>query len=86
MYCAKKKVERQIVTDSLRALHELENLFFENEMLMMETLKLYASTNLDFADCYLLARAVREGKGLKSLDIPLQKAYKKALFRQTKTI
>lgn len=41
---------------------------YENEELLTEIVNLFASTKLDFADCYLLARAKREKTGLKTFD------------------
>jgi predicted nucleic acid-binding protein len=41
----------------------------------MEIINLLAGTNLDFADCYLLARALREKSGLVTFDKPLEKLY-----------
>lgn len=57
----------------------LEQRAFAEHNLLKETLAYYSATNLDFADCYLLARALREGKDLKTLDMPLKRAYTKAL-------
>lgn len=54
---------------------------FRKSQLLNSSLKLYSQTRLDYADCYLLARSVREGLGLKTLDAPLQKAYSKVKSR-----
>ena len=48
---------------------------YENEDLIGEVTGLLTSTNLDFADCYLLARAKREKFGLETFDESLRKKY-----------
>lgn len=60
----------------------LEREVFGEHKLLKTVLGYYAAINLDFADCYLLARALREHKTLKTLDLSLQKAYKRALSKQ----
>jgi hypothetical protein len=42
---------------------------------MMEVIRLLTEIKLDFADCYLLARARREKAGLETFDGPLNKLY-----------
>lgn len=53
------------------------------QALFSSILRFIELTNLDFADCYLLARALRENKELKTLDIPLQKAYAREMAKQS---
>lgn len=48
---------------------------YENEDLTMDVINLLTKTNLDFADCYLLARAQREKFGIATFDRPLEKLY-----------
>lgn len=76
-----EKMQCEVIADSIQALHKIDSLFFEHEVLMGEVLTFYRTTSLDFADCYLLARSLRENKGLKTLDKPLQKTYNKLYLR-----
>jgi|GEM_PF-1186856 len=48
---------------------------FGRSELLTDSLRYYAETKLDFADCYLLARALRSNTGLLTLDNSLQKIY-----------
>jgi predicted nucleic acid-binding protein len=48
---------------------------YENEELVSSIISLLADTKLDFADCYLLARARREKLGLETFDNSLRKKY-----------
>jgi predicted nucleic acid-binding protein len=48
---------------------------FQQNELLRDSLRHYSQTKLDFADCYLLARCLRTGMGLQSLDSHLQKTY-----------
>ena len=41
---------------------------FENEEVISETMQLHAETRLDYADCYLLTRALREKHDLVTFD------------------
>lgn len=48
---------------------------FKQSELLYDSLNFFSETRLDFADCYLLARALSSGEKLKTLDVELQKAY-----------
>jgi predicted nucleic acid-binding protein len=50
---------------------------FDNETRLTSQLAIIAETNLDFADCYLIARAILTRQNLKTFDHAMQKAYAK---------
>ncbi len=77
-----QRVERSVVADSLWSLRQIAALRYENNAIMRATLRYYTETNLDFADCYLLARSLREGQGLETLDMPLRKIYQRELAKR----
>ena len=68
-----QKMQRDVIADSIQALHKINSLIFEHEILMSNLLAVYRTSSLDFADCYLLARSLREKIGLKTLDKKLYK-------------
>lgn len=67
--------DRQQTSEALLLLGRTEVFKYENEELIMEIVKLLTKTKLDFADCYLLARAHRESLGLETFDGPLSRLY-----------
>ena len=50
---------------------------FDQESRLGLLFTIIAGTKLDFADCYLISRAVYSGEALATFDKPMLKAYKK---------
>ena len=67
--------DRKQTSEALLLVGRTEAFKYENEELVMAIINLLVETNLDFADCYLLARALREKLGLATFDKPLEKLY-----------
>ena len=67
--------DRQQTGEALLLVGRTEAFKYENDELIMEITGLLTETSLDFADCYLLARARREKLGLETFDAPLRKRY-----------
>jgi len=67
--------DREQTSEALLLIGRIEAFKYENEELVMEIINLLVSTGLDFADCYLLARAHPEKLGLLTFDKPLEKLY-----------
>jgi predicted nucleic acid-binding protein len=67
--------DRQQTSEALLLIGRTAAFKYENEELMMEVIRLLTEIKLDFADCYLLARARREKAGLETFDGPLNKLY-----------
>ncbi|HEY1645167.1 MAG TPA: PIN domain-containing protein [Candidatus Saccharimonadales bacterium] len=63
------------VGEALLLIGRIDSIRYENEELVMQIIKLLKGTKLDFADCYLLARARREKLGLQTFDKSLEKHY-----------
>jgi len=70
-----KNYTRQQGVDALMLLFDRPQ--FKRSELLVGSLNFYAQTRLDYADCYLLARALTSGEGLRTLDDQLQKTYKR---------
>jgi len=56
---------------------EQPNFMFDQEAMLGLLIKIIAETRLDFADCYLIARAVHSNEPLATFDKAMQKAYDK---------
>jgi predicted nucleic-acid-binding protein len=67
--------DRQQTGEALLLIGRTEAFKYENEELIMEVIRLLTEIKLDFADCYMLARARRERLGLVTFDGPLHKFY-----------
>ena len=67
--------DRRQTSEALFLIGRTEAFKYENEELVMKITNLLVGTNLDFADCYLLARARREELGLRTFDGSLEKQY-----------
>ena len=67
--------DRQQTSEALLLIGRTRAFKYENEELVMAVINLLTKTKLDFADCYLLARAQREKLGLATFDGPLEKLY-----------
>ncbi len=67
--------DRQQTSEALLLLDRTEAFKYENDELVRQITDLLATTSLDFADCYLLARARREKLELETFDGPLRKHY-----------
>jgi len=67
--------DRKQTSEALLLIGRTEALKYENEELVMTIISLLVETKLDFADCYLLARARREKLGLATFDNPLEKLF-----------
>ncbi len=70
--------DRQQTSEALLLLERTTAFKYENKDLVGEVITLLTNTKLDFADCYLLARAKREKRGLMTFDAAMNKAYKTA--------
>jgi predicted nucleic acid-binding protein len=67
--------DRQQTSEALLLIGRTEAFKYENEELIMEVTRLLTEIKLDFADCYLLARARRERLSLETFDRSLRKLY-----------
>jgi predicted nucleic acid-binding protein len=67
--------DRKQTSEALLHIGRTDAFKFENYDLIIEIIGLLSSTSLDFADCYLLARARREKISLETFDIKLRKIY-----------
>ncbi len=67
--------DRQQTIEALLLIGRTSALKYENDELVMNIIRLLTELKLDFADCYLLARARREKVGLETFDQPLREAY-----------
>jgi predicted nucleic acid-binding protein len=67
--------DRRQTSEALLLIGRTEAFKYENEDLIMKITNLIIGTNLDFADCYLLARTRREKLGLATFDNFLEKLY-----------
>lgn len=67
--------DREQTSEALSLIGRIEAFKYENDELIMEIIGLLTKTKLDFADCYLYARARREKRALLTFDGPLQKLY-----------
>jgi predicted nucleic acid-binding protein len=67
--------DRQQTSEALLLIGRTGAFKYENEELIMEVTGLLTDIKLDFADCYLLARARRERLGLETFDSSLHKLY-----------
>ena len=67
--------DRKQTSEALLLVGRTEAFKYENEELVMTIINLLIEINLDFADCYLLARTCREKLGLVTFDNLLEKTY-----------
>ena len=67
--------DRQQTGEALGLIARTSAFKYENEEAILEVASLLTSTNLDFADCYLLARARRENQSLETFDSGLRKTF-----------
>jgi predicted nucleic acid-binding protein len=67
--------DRQQTSEALLLIGRTNAFKYENEELIMEVTRLLTRIKLDFADCYLLARARREKLNLETFDKALGKFY-----------
>lgn len=67
--------DRQQTGEALLLIGRTPVFKYENDELMTEIIDLLIGTSLDFADCYLLARAKREKVSLETFDEALHKKY-----------
>ena len=70
--------DRQQTAEALLLIARTPPLKYENDEILFDALRHYAKYNLDFADCYLLARASRSRAALHTFD----KALANTLARQ----
>lgn len=68
---------RSQTAEALSLLTRTNAFYFEKEELIHELITLIATTSLDFADCYLLARSIRERAKLLTFDNQLNKLAKR---------
>ncbi|HET8709542.1 MAG TPA: PIN domain-containing protein [Candidatus Saccharimonadales bacterium] len=69
--------DRQQVREAFMLLRQSSAFMFESDHVIRRTIDLLATSKLDFADCYLLARAVHTGAELATFDNALQRRYDK---------
>jgi len=69
--------DREQTSEALLLLERTEAFRYENRDLMLEIIGLLTELKLDFADCYLLARARRESVAVETFDKALGKALTK---------
>lgn len=67
--------DRSQTSEALQLIGRTEAFKFENEELVIKITNLLTATTLDFADCYLLAKAHKEKLGLETFDKSLEKQY-----------
>ena len=67
--------DREQTSEALLLLERTDAFRYENKDLILEIIRLLTDLKLDFADCYLLARAQRDGYGLETFDMALKKAF-----------
>ena len=67
--------DRIQTSEAILLIGRTEAFKYENEELVMKITNLLIDTNLDYADCYLLARARKEKLGLETFDGSLKKLY-----------
>lgn len=72
-----KGFEHSQVAEYLRGLLEQEAFIFEQESRLDLLFNIIGETKLDFADCYLISRAVHAQQSLKTFDKAMLKAYEK---------
>jgi predicted nucleic acid-binding protein len=69
--------DREQTSEALLLLERTEAFRYENKDLILEIIGLLTELKLDFADCYLLARARRESVAVETFDKALGKALTK---------
>jgi len=67
--------DRRQTSEALLLIGRTDAFKYENEELIMKVTNLLVGTNLDFVDCYLLAKSQREKLGLETFDSSLEKLY-----------
>ena len=67
--------DRKQTSEALLLLERTDAFRYENKDLIIEVIRLLIDLRLDFADCYLLARARRDRLGLVTFDKALIKAF-----------
>ena len=67
--------DRDQTSEALLLIRRTPALKYENDELMLSIISLLTETTLDFADCYLLARARREKTTLETFDNQLHKIH-----------
>ena len=67
--------DRMQTSEALLLLERTDAFRYENKDLIIEVVRLLTDLRLDFADCYLLARARRDKLGLATFDKALIKAF-----------
>jgi len=67
--------DREQTSEALLLLERTDAFRYENKDLIVEVIRLLTNLRLDFADCYLLARARRDEVGLETLDKALSRAF-----------
>ena len=67
--------DRQQTSEALLLIGRTNAFKYENTEVITDVIRLLTETNLDFADCYLIARARREKLGLETFDNTMRKIY-----------
>lgn len=67
------KFDKEKVIGVLESLFSLDYLVVETRFIFSEALKIFRVANLDFVDCFLIAKSKFENKKLFSFDKKLQK-------------
>lgn len=67
--------DRNQTNEALQLIGRTDAFKYENKELIIKVASLLKDTNLDFADCYLLARARKYKLGLETFDESLEKQF-----------
>ncbi len=67
--------DREQTAEALLLIERTDTFKYENSELILDIVRLISDTTLDFADCYLLSRAKREGVDLATFDAKLLKLF-----------
>lgn len=67
--------DRDQTNEALQLIGRTDTFKYENKELIIKVASLLKNTSLDFADCYLLARAHKEKLGLETFDKSLEKQF-----------
>jgi predicted nucleic-acid-binding protein len=75
--CAQKQLSNNQVAKIFTVLQQQAAFAFEHESHLSLLFTIVGDTKLDFADCYLVSRAISFTQPLRTFDTAMQKAYDK---------
>ena len=73
------KLSRVDIIEKLDSLLNTPYLVVEEKRCFINSLKIYESSSLSFVDCFLIAKALEEGKKLMTFDKKLEQAYRELI-------